>query len=59
MDLGKAYESFMYNSCDFSVIFKITSKLKGAKKFRVVMENIGPGIGLTGFKSWICQVRAV
>lgn len=31
--------------------FQNTSKLKGAKIFRVVVENKGSGVGLTGLKS--------
>lgn len=55
----EAYASFKYNSCNFSIIFKIISILKGAKIFRVVIENMGSGVGLTGLKFWICQVLAV
>ena len=46
----KAYKSFMYNSCNFSIIFKVISKLKVVKLFRVVIENIGPGGGPAGLK---------
>lgn len=54
--------AWVKGSSMFSILFcnfQNVSKLKVVKMVRVIVENIGSGVGLTGLKSWICQVLAV